>query len=162
EVQSRTRELTETLRYQTATSDVLNVISRAPSQVQPVFETIVATTAHLCEADYAFLFMRKTDGDYHFQVGHLAEPELQGWLQAHPGSRGRGWTTGGAAMEGHTIDIPDVLADPEYALGEWIKLSNTRAYLGVPLLRDGEPIGVITSVRKRAEPFTEPQIQLVT
>jgi two-component system, NtrC family, sensor kinase len=162
EVQSRTRDLTEALEYQTATSDVLNVISRSPSEAQPVLDSIVSTAGRLCEADYAFVFMRKEDGKYHLQAGHLVEPEFLNFLQARPIVSDRGTTTGRAALEKRTIHIPDAAADPDYAWSEWIEISGSRTFLGVPLLREGDPVGVIAAARKRVEPFTDRQIQLIT
>jgi GAF domain-containing protein len=162
EVQERTRELTEALEYQTATSDVLSVISRSPSQVQPVLDTIVATAARLCQSEYAFIFMRKEDGNYHLQAAYLAEPALLSFLKANPITPGRGTASGRAVLERRTIHIPDGSADPDYAWGEWIELSDTQTFLGVPLLRDGEPIGVIAAARKQQGPFTDRQIELLT
>jgi GAF domain-containing protein len=163
EVQARTGELTEALEYQTATSDVLSVISRSPSQAQPVLDTIVATAGRLCQSEYAFIFMRKEDGKYHLQAGHLAEPALLSYLQANPVTPSRGTASGRAVLERRTIHIPDGSADPDYTWVEWINLSGTQTFLGVPLLRDGDPIGVIAAARKKQTgPFTERQIELIT
>lgn len=162
EVQARTRELTEALEYQTATSEVLGVISRSPSRSQPVLDAIVATAGRLCQSEYAFAFLRKEDGKYHFQAGYLAEPAFLSYLQANPIIPGKGTTTGRAVAERRTIHIPDGLADPDYAWSEWMELSGTHTFLSVPLLRDGDPIGAITAARKQKGPFVQQQIDLFT
>ncbi len=162
EVQARTREVTEALEYQTATSEVLGVISRSPSQVQPVLDTIVTTSGRLCDADYAFVLMRQNDGKYHIAAVHPIDTQYMKFLQDNPISLGRGTTTGRTALDRRTVHIPDVTADPEYTWSEWTELSGARTFLGVPLLRDGDPIGVIALSRATAGAFTERQIELVT
>ena len=162
EVQARTRDLQESLEYQTATSDVLGVISRSTAQAQPVLDSIVTTASHLCEADYAYVYMRKDDGKYHLAAAHPADVAQIDYWRANPVSLDRGTTTGRTALERRTVHIPDATADPAYTRSEWIKLSNARTFLGVPLLRDGDPIGVIATARKRTMPFSDRQIELIT
>ncbi|TIN33356.1 MAG: GAF domain-containing protein [Mesorhizobium sp.] len=162
EVQARTRDLQESLEYQTATSDVLGVISRSPAQAQPVLDTIVTTAGHLCEADYAYVYMRKDDGKYHLVAAHPADAAQIDYWRANPVSLDRGTTTGRTALERRTVHIPDATADPAYTRSEWIKLSDARTFLGVPLLRDGDPIGVIAAARRRTVPFSDRQIELIT
>ena len=161
EVQARTRELQESLEYQTATSDVLNVISRAPSQLQPVFDAIVETAARLCEADYAVVHQLRS-GTYHVVSANSTEAEYVNFLREHPMPPDRGSVVGRTALEGRTVHLPDCLEDPEYTGLGYQRSGGFRTILGVPLLRDGMAIGVITLLRNAVRPFAEKQIELVT
>jgi signal transduction histidine kinase len=159
--QQRTRELSEALEYQTATSDILNVISRAPSQLQPVFDAIVETASHLCEAEYALVY-RLQDGKYHLATANNAEEEFVRYAREHSLIPGRGSLIGRTALENRTVHMPDCLADREYDVLEYQKVGKYRSTLGVPLLRDGVTIGVIALMRSVVKPFTEKQIELVS
>src|SRR5262245_28139090 len=161
ELTERTQELSETLKYQTATSEVLNVISRSPSQLQPVLDTIVETAGRLCQADYALIF-RLENGKYRLIAASNAEAEFVKHLSYTSYDADRGSLTGRVAIAKTTIHIPDVLDDPEYARGELQKLGKYRTVLGVPLMRDGQPIGVINLSRTVVQPFTEKQIEVIT
>ena len=112
EVQSRTAELQESLEYQTATSDVLNIISRAPSQLQPVFDAIVETATRLCEAEYAIVYRLK-EGQCHLAATNNADSEYLKYLREHPIPAARGSAIGRTALEARTVHLPDCLADPE-------------------------------------------------
>src|SRR5215204_310654 len=160
EVQARTAELSESLEYQTATSEVLNVISRAPSQLQPVFEAIVETAGRLCEADYALVY-RLQEGKYHVAASNNAEAELIRYAREHPLAPGRESVIGRTALEGRTVHIPDCLTDPEYKVLEYQKVGKYRTNLGIPLVRDGVTIGVIGLMRSVVKPFTTKQVELV-
>ena len=161
EVQARTRELQESLEYQTATSEVLNVISRSPSQLQPVVDTIVQTAKRLCSAERANMW-RLRDGKFDLLAHTLTDPALAKYLAQNPIPTGRGSIAGRAIFEGRAIHVPDIPADPELSGQQQIQRSKNRTMLVVPLLREGEPIGVISLSRTEVDPFTDRQIELVT
>jgi signal transduction histidine kinase len=161
EVQARTREVQESLEYQTAISDVLGVISRSPNELQPVIDAILQTAARLCQAEYA-LFWRLQDGAYHLAGASNAPAAFVRHCLEHPLRPGRGSVAGRTALEQKTVHIPDCLADPEYALHDFQEIAGHRAMLGVPLLRDNVTIAVIVLLRNAVRPFTDKQIDLVT
>ena len=161
ELRQRTDDLSEALEYQTATSEVLNVISRSPNELQPVLDAILRTAGRLCEADYA-CFFKLQDGKYHVAASNNAAAAYIKFLTEHPIGPDRTSCVGRAAVERRTVHIPDCLADPEYKLHEYQRVGNHRSLLGVPLLRDGVPIAVIGLLRSVVKPFTPKQIELVT
>src|SRR6202007_680546 len=137
ELQARTRDLEESLEYQTATSDVLNVISRSASGVQPVLDTVVETAARLCGADYATISVR--EGEVYRYVANsksAAEPEYWAILRQRTIVPGRQSIHRRVALEGTVVHVEDLTADPDYALPETVAAGN-RTALGVPLLREG-------------------------
>jgi GAF domain-containing protein/CheY-like chemotaxis protein len=161
EVQARTHELSESLEQQTATSEVLSVISSSPTDIRPVLDVILQTAGRLCAAEYA-LFFKLQDGKYHLAASNNAEAPYVKYLSEHPISLDRGSLVGRTALERRTVHLPDCLADPEYTLHEYARIGRHRSMLGVPLLREGEPIGILALTRSAVQPFTDKQIELVT
>jgi len=154
------RELRESLQQQTATADVLKIISRSTFDLKAVLNTLVESAARLCDADMAAI-PRLVGADFHHFASYGYTPDFQEFMERHPIVPGRGTATGRAALEGRTVHIPDVLADPEYSLTEGQKIAGYQTLLAVPLVREGAPIGVLAMARAAPRPFTPKQIELV-
>jgi signal transduction histidine kinase len=161
EVQARTEELSESLRQQTATAEVLKTISRTAFDLPRVLETLLENAVRICGAKHGMIF--RYDGECCRAAAAYDAPagSLELWERT-PIRAGRGTTTGRALLERHPIQIPDVQADPEYDFPEAQKMMGFRTVLAVPLLREGVPLGTIGLWKTEVAPFTEKQIELLT
>jgi GAF domain-containing protein len=161
ELQARTHDLSESLRQQTATADVLKVISRSTFDLQAVLHTLVESAARLCDADKATI-ARQQGGVFFRMEAYGVSPEFIEYARTVPVEPERANAIGRALLERKVIHIPDVQADPEYTWAEAQRFGTFRTNLGVPMLRDGVPIGAFGLTRSEVRPFTDKQIELVT
>jgi len=164
QLRQRTEDLSESLQQQTATADVLKVISRSAFDLDSVLATLVESAATLCEAEKGLIFLRRQDDQFHMVSNYGFSPELDAFARAHPFSIDSASTTARTAASGIAIQAIDVLNDETQGelAREYQRLGGHRTNLGVPLRSKGETIGVFTLTRQVVRPFTEKQIELVS
>jgi two-component system, NtrC family, sensor kinase len=161
ELRERTSDLEESLEYQTATSDVLKVISGSVFELQPVLDIVVATAVRLCRADQATLY-RLEDGEYRWAASHAFTSSEYDRIEREVRIRpGTGSLIGRVALSRDTVQIADAWSDPLYEVKEDARVGGVRTLLGVPLLREGVPVGAIGLARRRVEPYLDKEIALV-
>ena len=164
ELEARNRDLTESLERQTATSEILRVISSSPTDVQPVFDTIVRSVAHLCDA--GFSAVARLDGAllHLMALNNMSPDETQAYHSLFPRPPRPDFLMGRAVLQAQPVHVEDVLSDPDYDPRMRDVLQSRaryRTFMGIPLLREGVPIGVIGCARREVKPFTSAQIELV-
>jgi signal transduction histidine kinase len=154
-------ETKNSLEQQTATADVLKIISRSTFDLRTVLQTLVESAARFCNADKANI-IRERDGAFHAAESYGYSREFMDYIKTIPIKAERGSASGRALVEGRVVHIADVRADPEYTLVEAQRLGDYRTALCVPMLREGVPTGVLILTRSEVQPFTDKQIELVT
>jgi two-component system, NtrC family, sensor kinase len=155
-------ELRESLRQQTATADVLKIISRSTFDLKAVLKTLVESAAHVCEADLGNIALPSADGTYQIEADYGQSPALSEELRRQKLKPGPGGVISRTALSRSTVHILDAQTDPDYQLREALRLGGYHTMLGVPLLREGNVVGVFGLARTTVRPFTEKQIELVT
>ena len=161
EVQTRTRDLAESLQQQTATADVLKTISRSAFDLPTVLDALIETAARMSDADHGAI-TREIDGAFFRAATYGYSTAFSDFIHTTPVQMDRSSVAGRALVEGRIVQIVDVKADPDYTFSPALDSGDFRTGLGVPMLREGVPIGALTLTRKDVRPFTDKQIELVT
>jgi len=161
EVQTRTRDLAESLQQQTATADVLKTISRSAFDLPTVLDALIETAARMSDADHGAI-TREIDGAFFRAATYGYSTAFSDFIHNTPVQMDRSSVAGRALVEGRIVQIADVKADPDYTFSPALDSGDFRTGLGVPMLREGVPIGALTLTRKDVRPFTDKQIELVT
>lgn len=162
ETKARTAEVEEALEYQTATSEVLGVISRSPNELQPVLDAILEVASHICDPQTAYAtLLWPGDGTYRLAAAHGMSPEFREHLESIRFTKGVGTCTGRTALLKQTVCIKDTEADADFEMTDMAKRGKFRSALGVPLIKDGEAVGVITLGHADPDAFRPKQIALL-
>ena len=160
-MRERSEDLAESLQQQTATADVLKVISRSAFDLETVLQTLVESAVHLCQAEKGTITRQKGDTFYRARSFGFSVEFIE-YVRTVPVEPERGSAIGRALLEGRTVHIPDVQNDPHYDFPEAQRLGDFRTILVVPMLREGVPVGAIGLTRSEVKPFTEKQIAVAT
>ena len=159
EVQTRTRDLAESLQQQTATADVLKTISRSTFDLPMVLDALIETATRMSDADQGAI-TREIDGSFFRAASYGYSSALSDFICNTPVQMDRGSIAGRALVERRVVQILDIKADPEYNFSPALESGDFRTALGVPMLREGVPIGVLSLTRRDVRPFSDKQIEL--